>query len=105
MILRAEKVLGGAVLTVRYEEAIDRIEGCSILTLTEVRALCEAIDNRAMFVQGESFFVTHPNRDCVMFVMQAEEPCTMPLRMAQSLRDYLIKGNPSKVWQLGEDTK
>jgi hypothetical protein len=102
MILRAENILGGCMLSVHYSDDPDNhTDGLVVLTSQEVWAFCSAIDKCLSFEKsGELSVDWHNEGQHAVMLVQASK-CDVSRTDLLLLRTHLTKRQGNTRWQLG----
>jgi hypothetical protein len=102
MILRAENILGGCMLSVHYNDDPDaHTDGLAVLTSNETWLFCAAIEKGLSYEKnGELSLNWHTEGQHGVLLVQASK-CDASRTSLLLLRTHLMKRQGNTRWQLG----
>src|SRR5690348_9985570 len=99
MILRAENILGGCILTSRYAEDSNRSDGAVILTRDQINRMVDCLKAGVDYVIEDKLFVHWKQGPYITVLIQVSE-CTVPKNTIAGLIEYLDSRDAARYWQL-----
>lgn len=100
MILKAENILGGCMITAAFTEDPSRNEGVSVLTTAEAMMFCTAIEKRLGFNKVDDLALLWSNDGATVLIQASHCECIG--RSLDQLVQY-IRSRSTSLWQLGAD--
>jgi hypothetical protein len=107
MILRAENILGGTLITLHWEQAADRVSSAAILNANECRSFAAAIIARQPFERKNDFAMLWPpnpvwpsNLASALILVGTDEVKIPSVNMGD-LQHHITDRSSNAIWQFG----
>lgn len=101
MILRAENILGGCMISVHMgDDPALHTDGLAVLTTQESWLFCKAIENGLQFEKEGELMLTWLDGGHGVLLVQAAH-CNANKTSLNLLREHITKRQGNAVWQLG----
>lgn len=100
MILRAENILGGVMLTSAFCENPTKTDGVAILTTWEAMFFCTSIDRKLNFEKKDELAMIWKDNGATILIQASHCECSSV--SMRKLAAY-IRSQANDAWQLGCD--